>query len=540
MKKLLSTIATALCFVLMLSLVACNNGGNNEVPPIGTDGDRPNYEGTRTLVVYFSQPDNVDNSTVVINGETLGNTQYMAYVIQENTGANIFRIVPETPYPTDHSELVDLAKKEQQENARPTFSGEIEDFAQYDTVFIGYPNWWSDMPMILYTFFETYDFSGKTIIPFNTHGGSGFSNTISTIRKLEPNATVKDGKSISRNDIQNAEREIIDWVKSLGFEKPVTPDQPITTEHPETPEQPKESNILIVYFSATNNTRRIAEYIADATGGDLFELVPVNQYTSADLNYSDHSSRVYREHENENLRDITLVSYTVENWDTYDTVFIGYPIWWQIAAWPVNNFIKNNDFYNKTVIPFATSASSGLGQSGTLLAEMAGSGDWQTGMRFSSSASQSTVASWVSSLDLAKKYQGSTIPVDGEKYNTSSVYMEITITAGNNTLNAILFDNKTARAVADMLPLTISTWHPAPDFARAFDLPQSFSYFDDEPPQMSYELGSLAYWQPGPSIAMIYQASRTQTVVPVVPIGKITSNLSVLENYSGTITIAKK
>lgn len=169
-------------------------------------------------MVYFSQPDNVDNSTVVINGETLGNTQYMAYVIQENTGANIFRILPETPYPTDHSELVDLAQDEQRENARPKIKDEIGNFSDYDTIFVGYPNWWGDMPMILYTFFDTYDFSGKTIIPFNTHGGSGFSGTISTIRRLEPNATVKDGKSISRNSIQNAEKEIIDWVKSLGFE----------------------------------------------------------------------------------------------------------------------------------------------------------------------------------------------------------------------------------------------------------------------------------------------------------------------------------
>lgn len=139
-----------------------------------------------------------------------------------------------------------------------------------------------------------------------------------------------------------------------------------------------------------------------------------------------------------------------------------------------------------------------------------------------------------------ENYQGSTVPVDGEVYNSSSVYAEITITAGEFTLNAVLFDNKTARAFADMLPLTVPTWHPAPDFARAFDLPESFSYFADEPPQMSYELGSLAYWQPGPSIAMIYKASRTQTVVPVVPIGKNTSNLILLENYIGTITVAKK
>ena len=161
------------------------------------------------------------------------------------------------------------------------------------------------------------------------------------------------------------------------------------------------AKILVVYFSGSGNTERVAGYIAEATGGTLFELVPVTPYTSADLNYTNQSSRVYQEYLNESLRDTELVSYTVENWETYDTVFIGYPIWWGIAAWPVNNFIKNNDFSGKTVIPFCTSASSGLGQSGTLLAEMAGTGDWQTGMRFSSSASQSTVVSWVSGLGLA-------------------------------------------------------------------------------------------------------------------------------------------
>lgn len=111
-------------------------------------------------------------------------------------------------------------KTSKKNNARPKIKDEIENFSDYETVFVGYPNWWGDMPMILYTFFDTYDFSGKTIIPFNTHGGSGFSGTISTIRNLEPNATVKDGKSISRNSIQNAEQEIIDWVRSLGFERP--------------------------------------------------------------------------------------------------------------------------------------------------------------------------------------------------------------------------------------------------------------------------------------------------------------------------------
>ena len=178
------------------------------------------------LVVYFSmpettEPDNMtqdeEQSTVVIDGQVLGNTQYMAYVIQETLGADIFRIEPETPYPTDHDTLVDLAKEEQNNDARPAMAGAIENLGDYGTVFIGYPNWWGDMPMILYSFFDAYDFSGKTIIPFNTHGGSGFSDTLSTIRSLEPEAQVLDGLSISRNHIQDAEQEIIDWVNGLNL-----------------------------------------------------------------------------------------------------------------------------------------------------------------------------------------------------------------------------------------------------------------------------------------------------------------------------------
>ena len=143
----------------------------------------------------------------------------------------------------------------------------------------------------------------------------------------------------------------------------------------------------------------MANYIATATDGDLFELEPAEPYSDADLNWTDDNSRVVREHDDESLRDIELVADTVENWDSYDTVFIGYPIWWGIAAWPVNGFIEANDFTGKTVIPFCTSSSSGLGESGELLAEMAGTGGWQEGQRFRSGASKSDVAAWVESLE---------------------------------------------------------------------------------------------------------------------------------------------
>ena len=159
-------------------------------------------------------------------------------------------------------------------------------------------------------------------------------------------------------------------------------------------------NVLVVYYSATGNTEAVAQTIASATGGELFELEPVEPYTDDDLNWTDDNSRVSVEHENENQRDVELVSTTVDNWDSYDTVFIGYPIWWGIAAWPVDSFVENNDFTGKTVIPFCTSSSSDIGESGQLLADMAGSGDWQEGMRFRSGADEADVQEWVNGMGL--------------------------------------------------------------------------------------------------------------------------------------------
>lgn len=170
---------------------------------------------------------------------------------------------------------------------------------------------------------------------------------------------------------------------------------------PETPEAPAEdTRVLVAYFSATGNTEEVAGYIAEATGGDLLELAPVEPYTSADLNWTDPNSRVVREYENPELRDIALEATAVDNWADYDVIFLGYPIWWGIAAWPVNGFVEANDFTGKTVIPFCTSSSSGLGESGQLLAELAGTGDWLEGQRFRSGVSQADVTAWVESLDL--------------------------------------------------------------------------------------------------------------------------------------------
>ena len=172
------------------------------------------------------------------------------------------------------------------------------------------------------------------------------------------------------------------------------------TKEPAEDTESAQGKTLVVYYSATGNTKEAAGYIAAVTGADLFELVPTEPYSDDDLDWTDDNSRVVHEHENLDARAVELVESTVSDWESYDTVFIGYPIWWGIAAWPVDGFIAANDFTGKTVIPFCTSASSGLGESGELLAEAAGTGNWQEGIRFSSGVSEADVQTWLEELGL--------------------------------------------------------------------------------------------------------------------------------------------
>lgn len=187
---------------------------------------------------------------------------------------------------------------------------------------------------------------------------------------------------------------------SEQVESPVKDTDGSSTETSEESVETTESKTLVVYYSATGYTESVAKYIAEATGGELFRLEPVEEYSSADLDWTDRNSRVSREHDNPEERMMDLVASTVPDWESYENIFIGYPIWWGIAAWPVDRFIADNDFTGKTVIPFCTSSSSGLGESGELLKEAAGTGEWLTGERFRSGASEETVKEWVESLSL--------------------------------------------------------------------------------------------------------------------------------------------
>ena len=221
MKKILyalALLAGTICLV-----VACSN----DEPDTGT-GNQDMEEvvpGTnhKILIAYFSQPlpNNVDAVTsasrVTVNGELYGSVQYVATIINEATGGDMVRIQTLQPYPESYDDLASQANQERQNNIHPELATNIESFDNYDVIFIGYPIWWYQMPMAMYSFFDKYDFAGKTIIPFSTHGGSGWSGTLEDIAELEPDATMVNGYSISRNNTATSRDGILNWLQGIGM-----------------------------------------------------------------------------------------------------------------------------------------------------------------------------------------------------------------------------------------------------------------------------------------------------------------------------------
>lgn len=240
MKRLSAVLLSAL---LTFSLAACSDGGRQQAAStptaiaetqapseLASSGEVVSEEAAPAeasgsgsiLIAYFSVPetDGVDTvagaSRVVVDGEVLGNCQYIAQLIQQEVGGNLFRIETVQEYPGSHDPLLEFAYNERAENARPELAAQIENPDNYDVIFLGYPNWNADLPMPLYTFLESNDFAGKTIVPFTTHGGSGFSRTIQTIQELQPNAAVvTDGLSISRNSVPEAQSDVANWIAGL-------------------------------------------------------------------------------------------------------------------------------------------------------------------------------------------------------------------------------------------------------------------------------------------------------------------------------------
>lgn len=223
MKKLTTIV---LSILMVLSLAACgsddqNRAGESSESSAGNETAIRAGDG-KILIAYFSvmETDGVDTvsgaSRVAVDGELLGNNEYIAQIIQRETDGDLFPIETVQEYPETHDPLLEFAYEERADDARPELATHIEDPDSYDVIFLGFLNWNADLPMPLYTFLEEYDFSGKTIVPFTTHGGSGFSGTIQTISELQPDASVvADGLSISRDDVPGAESEVAEWVNSF-------------------------------------------------------------------------------------------------------------------------------------------------------------------------------------------------------------------------------------------------------------------------------------------------------------------------------------
>lgn len=181
-------------------------------------------DGSNILIAYFTAGENSDvdvvssASVTTVDGEAKGRLRAVADMIQTQTGGTLFSIQTSVDYPRDGGALIDYAAEEQEEDARPELTSHIENPDDYDVIFVGYPTWWYDMPQALYSFFDEYDFSGKTIIPFNVHNGSRFSGTIETIQDLEPDAEViTDGFTVSERDVAGAAGDVADWLGGLGY-----------------------------------------------------------------------------------------------------------------------------------------------------------------------------------------------------------------------------------------------------------------------------------------------------------------------------------
>lgn len=375
-----------------------------------------------------------NGSTVVLYFSGSGNTRTIAKKVQKATKGKLIQIKAKDPYTDadlDYSQESSRVVKEHESNGgdgktpldstvRPQISNISaikKAVKNAKTVYIGYPIWWQEAPHIIYSLVENVNLGGKRVVPFNSSMASGSgqsSNHLLQDAKVNSKTVWLAGKGFT--DAGPSQKSINKWVKGNARRKgqklpsktsgrksnndATTDNGSTSTDNAQKPATTT-SKKLVVYFSGTGNTERVAKAVAADAGADTFVITPKDPYTNADLNFNNSDSRVVREYQDSSLQNVELTTTTVPDWDSYDTVFIGYPIWWGNAAWPVNGFVKANDFTGKTVIPFCTSFSSGIGSSGTNLQNMAGgNGNWQTGHRFAERATDSDVKAWVDSLGL--------------------------------------------------------------------------------------------------------------------------------------------
>ena len=368
------------------------NYARKEQQPAPTPEPTPSPSGdARILVAYFSG-----------TGTTRGVAENIVTALGTDTATlhEITAVQPYTAADLDYTNSNCRSVTEQHDpSARPAISNSVSNMEQYDVVFLGYPIWNNDAPRIIYTFLENENLSGKTIVPFCTSGGSGIANSVSNIRGLASDAAWTDGRRCYSSDTVDT---LTEWVNSLelgsGSSPAPAPEPTPTPESTPAPIPSDETKVLVAYFSATNTTKTLAEYVADGLNADIYEIVPATPYTSADLNYSNSSSRATVEQNDASARP--AISGSVNHMEQYDVVIVGYPIWWGQAPRIISTFLESYNFSGKTIIPFCTSGSSGIGSSATNLHSLANGATWLDGRRFGSGTSRDTMIEWLNGLDL--------------------------------------------------------------------------------------------------------------------------------------------
>lgn len=372
----------------------------------------------KILVVYFSCTEN---------------TKRVANNIHSIIGGDLIEIVPTVPYTSEDIDYRNSQSRASKENADttilPEISTTINNFDQYDTIFLGYPIWFGRSPNIIFNFMKQYNFLNKNIITFCTSSSSSDSSK-NYLPQLAPTAKWNDNWQRFSSSVQ--ESSIKEWIKNLNIQ----------------------SSVLVVYFSATGNTKKIAEYIQKEKLADIKAVEPVQPYTDSDLKYSDQNSRSYKENQDPNSRPEIKSIGSLAN---YDIIFIGYPIWFGKAPKVMYTFVENNDLSGKTIVPFCTSGSSGLGQSATELESKTQNAKYITGRRFSSSQDENTVVNWVKSLDLNQPDSGDSDEDKDELKDKKIVVSYFSATGNTKRVAENIFSNLKFGRIVEIKPVNTYT-----------------------------------------------------------------------------------
>lgn len=470
------------------------NGPTPDVQPPVTGNEK-------SLVVYFSRT---------------GTTKAVAEEIQSLTGSDLVELKTVVPYPSSYDECLAQAQEERANNARPKLSATISNMSEYDTVYVGYPIWCYTAPMAIFTFLESYDFTGKTVIPFCTSGSSSITQSVTEIRSVCSGVTVLDGFRAGGSET------IEDWLTRIGQ----IGNQNTTAD-----------NVLIAYFSlsentssskeeqsgsldavssasvvtdgenAYGNTEYIAKLIQDKTGGTLHQIQTKETYST------DFDEVIDQNHAEMNTSSLPELKDSDLDISQYEIVFIGYPVWSSTIPRAIHSFLNQYDLSGKTVIPFCTHNGYGSGNSYRTIASLCPDATNLDGLAVPAvdvKEAGSSVESWLDGLNLSFQKE-----------------RNITIKTGELVLEGILYDTELAKEISTNFPLTVSLGGYG---GREYYGSLPWTPQTTAAGQYSFEDGEITYCAQNNTIAIFYaQTSRPNLTMEVVPIGKVTSDLSVFD-----------